>query len=181
MEICVYGAASEKIDSKFLEEGFKLGEEIAKRNHTLIFGGGDTGMMGAVVKGVIKNKGKSIGIAPEWMKNFEGLFPLCDEFIHTKTMDERKNLFLEKSDAFIISPGGTGTLDEFFEIFTLKKLKRHNKAIIIFNIHNYYDNMINMINEMVAEEFLPKDNLKLFEIMDNVEDILEYIENYDKK
>ena len=120
MKICLYGAGSNNIKSKYLKESYKLGEEIAKRGHSLVFGGGSTGVMGAVSKGVLDNNGKVLGIAPEWMGEFEAICEDCDEFIYTKSMDERKNLFLEHSDAFIIGPGGIGTLDEFFEIIVLK-------------------------------------------------------------
>ena len=119
MKICLYGAGSTQIKSKYTDEAYRLGEEIAKRGHTLVFGGGSTGIMGAVSKGVLDNDGKVIGIAPEWMEEFEGMCSDCDEFIYTKSMDERKNLFVKHSDAFIIAPGGIGTLDEFFEIIVL--------------------------------------------------------------
>ena len=90
-------------------------------------------------------------------------------------MDERKNKFVENSDAFIISPGGIGTLDEFFEIITLRKLKRHNKEIVIFNINGFYDTMIKMIDEMSEKGFLYKQT-ELFKVTDNVEEIFEYLE-----
>ena len=109
---------------------------MAEKGHMLVFGGGDTGMMGACARGVHDNNGKSLGIAPEWINNFEPLCENCSEFIYVNTMDERKKKFEENSDAFIISPGGIGTLDEFFEIITLKKLKQINQEIIIFNIRN---------------------------------------------
>ena len=151
MKICLYGAGSTQIKSKYIDEAYKLGEEIAKRGHSLVFGGGSTGIMGAVSKGVIDNNGKVLGIAPEWMSEFEGMSNECNEFIHTKSMDERKRLFLKNSDAFIIAPGGIGTLDEFFEIIVLKKLRRHDKPIIIYNMFKYYDPMLEMIDFMIEE------------------------------
>ena len=96
MKICLYGAASRNIDKSFTDECYRLGAEIAKKGHTLIFGGGDTGIMGAVSQGVIDNNGKTVGIAPKWIDDFEKLSPNCSEFIYVDSMDERKNLFLEK-------------------------------------------------------------------------------------
>ena len=90
-------------------------------------------------------------------------------------MDERKNKFLEKSDVFIISPGGIGTLDEFFEIITLKKLKQHDKEIIVFNINHFYDKMIEMIEEMGEKGFLYKQE-ELFKIAGTVDEIFEHLE-----
>ena len=177
MRICLYGAGSPNTKSEYTEVSYELGKEIAKRSYELVFGGGDTGVMGAVSKGVIENNGKVIGIAPEWMKEFEGMCKNCFKFIHTSTMDERKYLFLKHSDAFIVAPGGIGTLDEFFEIFTLKKLKRHNKKIVIFNINGYYDTMLNMINFMIDQGTIPRDNKYLFHVSTSINDIFNYLEN----
>ena len=178
MKICLYGAGSNNIKSKYLKESYKLGEEIAKRGHSLVFGGGSTGVMGAVSKGVLDNNGKVLGIAPEWMGEFEAICEDCDEFIYTKSMDERKNLFLENSDAFIIGPGGIGTLDEFFEIIVLKKLKRHNKKIIIFNIFDFYDPMLEMIDFMIDEGVIrSKRDKNIFKIADSVEKVFKILEN----
>ncbi|OWT32423.1 Rossman fold protein, TIGR00730 family [Methanobrevibacter sp. 87.7] len=179
MRICLYGSGSSSTNSKYTEVSYKLGQEIAERGYELVFGGGDTGVMGAVSKGVIENHGKVFGIAPEWMKEFEGMCKDCFKFIHTSTMDERKNLFLKHSDAFIVAPGGIGTLDEFFEIFTLKKLKRHNKKIVVFNIEGYYDTMLNMIDFMIDQGTIPKDNKNLFHISTSIEDIFNYLEDAD--
>ena len=175
MRICLYGSGSRKIDEIYTDVAYELGTLNAQKGHTLVFGGGNTGMMGACAHGVHDNNGKSIGIAPEWIGNFEPICQDCSEFIYVDTMDERKNKFVENSDAFIISPGGIGTLDEFFEIITLRKLKRHNKEIVIFNINGFYDTMIKMIDEMSEKGFLYKQT-ELFKVTDNVEEIFEYLE-----
>ena len=176
MHVCIYGSAIESIDEVYREEGFKLGKELAKKGHSIVFGGGSEGMMGAAANGAFEEGGEIYGIAPVWMKNFEGIFKECDKFIYTKSMDERKNLFLEKSDAFIITPGGIGTLDEFFEVWTLKKLKQHNKPIIVFNINNFFDEMFNMINEMAKKEFIPSEALELYKIANTIEEAISFLE-----
>lgn len=174
MKICLYGSGSRKIDKIYTDEAYELGCKIAQNNHILVFGGGDTGLMGACAKGVHDNNGKSIGIAPEWIGDFEPLCEKCSEFIYVNTMDERKNEFLKNSDAFIISPGGIGTLDEFFEIITLRKLKQHNKEIIIFNINHFYDKMIEMIDEMGEKGFLYKQE-ELYKTANSIEEIFKYL------
>lgn len=177
MRICVYGAGSTQIKSKYTDEAYKLGEEIAKRGHDLVFGGGSTGIMGAVSKGAIDNNGKVLGIAPEWMEEFEGICKDCDEFIYTESMDERKKLFLENSDAFIIAPGGIGTLDEFYEVIVLKKLNRHDKKIVIFNMFNYYDHMLEMIDFMIEEGVIRAGrDKKTFKIADSIEKVFKILE-----
>ena len=175
MNICLYGSGSRKIDEIYTDAAYELGCKIAEKGHTLVFGGGDTGMMGACAHGVHDNRGKTLGIAPEWIGDFEPLCKECSEFIYVDSMDERKNKFLEESDAFIISPGGIGTLDEFFEIITLKKLKQHDKEIIVFNINHFYDKMIEMIEEMGEKGFLYKQE-ELFKIADTVDEIFEHLE-----
>ena len=177
MKICLYGAGSRNIKSKYTEEAYKLGEEMAKRGHELVFGGGSTGIMGAVSKGVLDNNGKVLGIAPHWMEEYEEICRECDEFIYTDSMDERKKLFLENSDAFIIAPGGIGTLDEFFEIIVLKKLNRHNKKIVILNMFHFYDPMLEMIDFMIDEGVIrAKRDKSAFKIADSVEKVFEILE-----
>lgn len=175
MNICLYGSGSRKIDETYTDAAYELGCRMAEKGHTLVFGGGDTGMMGACARGVHDNEGHSIGIAPEWIGSFEPLCEGCGEFIYVDTMDERKQKFLENSDAFIISPGGIGTLDEFFEVITLKKLKRHEKEIIIFNIDHFYDKMLEMIDEMNEKGFLYKQE-HLFRVANDVDEIFEILE-----
>ena len=174
MRICLYGSGSTEIDKIYTDEAYKLGCRMADEGHTLVFGGGDTGMMGFCAKGVHDNGGKSIGIAPEWISEFEPLCPECSKFIYVDSMDERKNEFLNNSDAFIISPGGIGTLDEFFEIITLKKLKRHDKEIIVFNINHFYDTMLDMIDEMGEKGFLYKQE-EIFKTAEDIDEIFKYL------
>lgn len=174
MKICLYGSGSRNIDTTYTDAAYELGCEMAKRDHTLVFGGGDTGMMGACAKGIHDNNGKSIGIAPEWIGNFEPLYEKCTEFIHVDTMDERKQEFVRNSDAFIITPGGIGTLDEFFEIITLKKLKQHDKEIIVFNIDNFFDKMFEMIDEMGEKGFLYKQE-DIFKTAYTIDDIFKFL------
>lgn len=170
MNICLYGSGSRKIDKIYTDAAYELGCQMAKKGHTLVFGGGDTGMMGACAKGIHDNDGKSIGIAPEWIGDFEPLCETCTKFIYVDTMDERKQEFLNNSDAFIISPGGIGTLDEFFEIITLKKLKHHDKKIIVFNVADFFDTMLAMIDEMSEKGFLYKQE-EIFEVCKSIDEI----------
>ena len=176
MKICLYGSGSRKTEEIYIAETYRLGVEMAKRGHTLVFGGGDTGMMGACARGVHDAGGKSIGIAPEWIGRFEPLCEECSEFIYVDTMDERKKKFLENSDAFIISPGGIGTLDEFFEVITLKKLKQHSKPIIVYNINHFYDTMLKMIDEMGEKCFLYK-QMELYQVANSPDEIFEYLDD----
>ena len=178
MNICVYGAASNSIAENYIKNIELLGENIAKKGHCLVFGGGNNGAMGAAARGVKRYNGKIIGVAPRFFDADGVLFPYCDEFIYTETMRERKKILEDKSDVFIIAPGGIGTFDEFFEIVTLKQLGRTEKPIVIFNIYGYYDHLIAMLNNAVNGNFMNKATLSLFKVLDNINEIFSYIENY---
>ncbi|MBR3145314.1 MAG: TIGR00730 family Rossman fold protein [Clostridia bacterium] len=178
MKICVYGASSNDIDKKYIEAGENLGKEMAKRGHSLIFGGGATGLMGAVARGVKRENGYVLGITPSFF-NVDGvLFEEADEMIYTKTMSERKSLLQGKSDALIVTTGGFGTLDEFFEVVTLKQLSIHKKPIAILNTNGYYNNLLKMMDTAIKEGFMTAKNKKLFFVSDNPSEVLDYIENY---
>ena len=180
MKICVYGAAISLIDKSFIDAGEELGRKMAKRGIGLVFGGGRNGMMGAVARGELEENGEIIGIAPAFFEdaNAEVSFKECTEFIHTETMRERKKLLEEKSDAFIVTPGGIGTFDEFYEILTLKQLGRHNKPICIFNINEYFNTMGAMLQVCVDEKFITGDCRNLCEVFEDIDSMLDYIENY---
>jgi len=181
MKICVYGAASSEIEPLFYESGEELGRQMVERGHSLVFGGGRGGMMGAVARGVAEKKGHIVGIQPKFFEenNSEIAFIGCTEFIHTETMRERKRLLDEMSDAFIITPGGIGTFDEFFEILTLKQLGRHTKAIVIFNINGYYDHLLKMMRHSIDKKFITEETINLYKVTTTVEETLDYLEKYD--
>lgn len=181
MKIAVYGAASSLIDESYKQKGEELGRKMAERGHGLVFGGGANGMMGASAKGVYEKGGYILGIVPSFFKeaNAEISFKNCTEYIYTDTMRERKKLMEENSDAFIITPGGIGTFDEFFEILTLKQLGRHNKAIVIYNINGFFNEIADALYKMVKKEFITQDCADLCKVYTNADEILDYIEKYD--
>ena len=178
MNICVYGASSKTIDALFTDAGYELGFQLAKRGCGLVFGGGDNGMMGAVARGTHDGGGHIIGIAPSFF-NVDGvLYPHCDELIYTDTMRQRKQKMEDLSDAFIVSPGGIGTFEEFFEILTLKQLGRTKKPLVILNTDGYYDALIAMLHHTAATNFMTDSTLELICFTDTPQQALDYIENY---
>lgn len=178
MNICVYGASSNIIDKVYIEATEELGQKLAKRGHGLVFGAGAEGVMGASARGVHACGGKIIGIAPGFF-NVDGMiFENCTELIRPETMRDRKKMLEEMSDAFIMAPGGIGTFDEFFEIITLKQLSRHTKAIAIFNVNNYFDDLLSMMEKGIKEEFIKEECRELYRVFDNADEMLDYIENY---
>lgn len=176
MNICVYGAASSNIDESYFAAAEKMGSLIAEKGYGLVYGGGLFGLMGAAAKGAKKAGGKVTGVAPKFFKPDGVLYDECDEFIYTETMRERKQKMEELSDAFIVMPGGIGTMEEFLEIFTLRQLGRHNKPIAILNTNGYYDNMAAMLRTAVSEGFMKEENLTAAPVFSSPEEVMTYLE-----
>lgn len=178
MKICIYGAASESIPSIYLNEAEYLGEELAKKGHTIIFGGGATGIMGHLANGAVSQQGSLIGIAPHFFNKEGVLFQNCTQFIFTDTMRERKQKMEELSDVFIAMPGGIGTFEEFFEIYTLRQLEQHHKPIILFNINGYYTSLIQMLDKAVHDHFLSEKKRNNLIICNSTKDILKHLDSF---
>ncbi len=173
MQICVYGASSNDIHPSFLQAGEELGMAMARRGHGLVFGGGQTGMMGAVARGMTKGGGKIVGVAPRFFDTEGVLYQQCTEFIFTETMRERKAIMEDRADVFVMTPGGIGTFEEFFEILTLRQLGRHNKPIYVLNTNHYYDALQHMLEQAIEQEFMRPECRKLWEVFDDPEKLLD--------
>lgn len=177
MNICLYGASSSAIAKAYVNPTEELGAKIAERGHTLIYGGGAAGLMGAAARGAYSRGGEIIGVVPSFL-NVDGiLFDNCTELIFTETMRERKALMEQKSDAFIMTPGGVGTFDEFFEILTLKQLGRHSKPIAVFNINGYFDSLIAQLENAVHKQFMNPEIFELFISTDRADRLIDHLEN----
>lgn len=180
MKICVFGASSEHIDRSYIEAVESLGEKMARRGHSLVFGAGGTGLMGAAARGVKRGGGYIHGVVPSFFKErgIEKLYGECDEITYTETMRERKAIMEDDADAFVVAPGGVGTFEELFEIVTLKQLNRHDKAIVFLNTNGYYDELFSFMNTVKDEKFVTESCLKLYEVFKTPDEVIEYLENY---
>ena len=176
MKICVFGASSNQIDQKFLEAGETLGKLIGEHGHTLVFGGGCTGMMGAAARGAASCQGKMIGVAPSFFDRPGVLYSQCTEFVYTDTMRERKDYMEQISDAFIVTAGGIGTYEEFFEVFTLKQLGQLDKPIVLLNTEGYYDAMMELLEMTVKKGFLAESVFNQLRICDTPEKAISMLE-----
>jgi len=178
MRICVYGAASPTIDPRYIEMVEMLGKEMVARGHSLVFGGGANGLMGAAARGVRAAGGHILGVIPKFFdeENVEAICDYCDTLIQPDTMRQRKQIMEDNSDAFIVVPGGIGTFEEFFEILTLKQLCRHNKPIAIYNLMGYYD-ALNQTMELSIQKNFIRDNCRdLYLTTDDMETMFRYLE-----
>ena len=175
MNYCVYGSAREDIDYKYKIAVSSLCHDLAELGHTLVFGAGGTGVMGAAARGATDGNGEIIGVSPYFMEDFEPIYNKCSVSIKTDTMAERKSKIESISDVFIICPGGIGTLDEFFQIITLRQLNRTDKEIILYNIDGFYDKLIEFMQDCVNFGFITKDIDNLLKICKTKDEIIDII------
>ncbi len=178
MRICVYGAASPTINPEFIKKVEEMGKQMVARGHSLVFGGGGNGLMGAAARGVYEAGGKIFGVIPEFFKEdgVEAIFEFCDDLVFPETMRERKQIMEDNADAFIVTPGGIGTFEEFFEILTLKQLCRHNKPIAVYNLDGYYNELEEMMRVSISKNFIKGSVKDLYFVTDNLEEMFNYLE-----
>ena len=169
--ICVYCSSSDRIDPAY----FKAAEELAKilvdKKIIVVFGGGSTGLMGRIADTVIKLNGEIVGIMPNFMKAIEWDHKGVYNFHFVEDMHARKKKFIDSSDALITLPGGSGTFEELLEAITLKRLGLHDLPIIILNTNGYFDPLIEMLNRAVEQQFLRPEDGKLWDVIDEPEEI----------
>lgn len=180
MKICVFGAASDRIDKKYVEDCYNLAKALALRGHNLVFGAGGEGLMGAAARGFKDNGATVHGVIPKFFEEngYEAIFAGCDTLTRTETMAERKTIMENEADAFIITPGGIGTFEEFFEVLTLKQLGRHKKPIAIYNSYGYYTELEKFIDGIIETKFVNKECKLLYKLLDTHQCVINYIENY---
>jgi uncharacterized protein (TIGR00730 family) len=176
--ISVFCGSSEGNDPMIIEESYRLGQIFVEQNITLVYGGSKIGIMGKVAEAVINGNGKTIGVIPTFLKTKEIVNNQLTELIVTQNMHDRKVIMYDKSDGFIIIPGGFGTMDEFFEITTWGQLGLHTKPIGILNINGYYDALIEQFKIMVNRGFLKQENLEAVVVDTSIEGLLDKMNNY---
>lgn len=179
--ICVYGAVNDKIDDKYKQAGIELGKKIVKENYGLVYSGMKGGISGAVAKGVASAGNMPIiGVMPEVFKKTKvnEMFEGCTEKVFTDSISKRKDVMKEKSDAIIVAPGGVGTLDELFDAICTKRWGLMDKPIVIYNIDNYYKNLIEMLDYTIETNFGKENYRETYKIFDDIDAMFNYISNY---
>jgi uncharacterized protein (TIGR00730 family) len=176
--IAVFCGSSEGNDAFIIEQAYKLGETMAKEGVKLVYGAAKIGIMGKVAQGVHDHHGEIVGVIPKFLKRKEIVSDHLTELITTDNMHDRKIIMYERSDGFIIIPGGFGTMDEFFEITTWGQLGLHTKPIGILNSNGYYNALIEQANVMVAKGFLKRKNLQAVVVDSDIDQLLNKMINY---
>jgi len=176
--ICIFCSSSDAINKIYFEEAEKAANKIIKNNYTLIFGGANVGLMKKMAEIIHENNGNAVGVIPQRILDNNLACKKVNELIVTLDMNSRKAKLAELSDAFIVLPGGFGTLEELSEVITAKQLGYHNKPIIILNINGFYDNLLAFFEILYSEKVAKPVYRKIYYVTDSVEDAFRYIKEY---
>jgi uncharacterized protein (TIGR00730 family) len=176
--ICVYCSSSNAVDASYFEAARALGTAIAARGHALIFGGVEMGLMGELARAARAGGGHIIGVVPELARDSRYVFA-ADEVVYTPDLRARKQVMDKRADHFVALPGGFGTLEELFEILTLKQLTLHDRPVVLFNHRDYYRPLVALLEHMFTEGFASADHHRqLYGVADTVDALFAYLDGY---
>ncbi len=176
--IVVYCASSPGSNPIYKDIAIELGEQMARRNLRLIYGGGNGGLMGTVANAVLENGGQVTGVIPNFLADLEVAHRTLTELHFVETMHERKFKMVSLAKGVITLPGGYGTFDELFEILAWRQLKLYDGPIAVLNVNGYYDLMLQQLDRCVADGFLRAENRDLIIVADTVDAVLAQIEAF---
>jgi hypothetical protein len=176
--ICVFCASSQSVDEVYRTAAQDLGRRMGALGIDLVYGGASIGLMGCVARGVHETGGRVIGILPEFFKDKDIAYGEADELIITRDMRERKAVMDERSDAFIVLPGGIGTLEEAMEILSMKQLRLTDKPLVFINVNDFFRSLIAHLEDMVALKFAKAESLDLLVAVPDAESALRRIQQY---
>ncbi|HUI22165.1 MAG TPA: TIGR00730 family Rossman fold protein [Methylocella sp.] len=174
--VCVYCGSAQGADPIYLEAARKLGHVMAMSGVGLVYGGGATGLMGAIARSVLTSGGHVTGIIPDFLVSREHIPPGIQECLIVDDMHERKRLMFERADAFVALPGGIGTLEELAEQLTWVQLERHMKPVVIADIGGFWQPLLDLFAHMRARRFIQSSFEVRYLVAEKIEDILPMIE-----
>ncbi len=177
--ICVYCGSNFGTRASYLEAAKNLCIEIAQREIALVYGGGNTGLMGAVADFAIAAGGKVIGVIPQALVDKEAAHTGLSDLLVVGSMHERKSLMADLSDAFIALPGGLGTLEEFCEVATWTQLGVHRKTCGLLNIEGFYDRLLSFLDYATEEKFIRPEHRTIFISETNPHKLINRLENFE--
>ena len=175
--ICVYCASSSACDAVYHDAARRLGGILADGGYSIIFGGGAVGSMGALADGAVARGGRVVGVLPKFMQELEWGHTKLTELRIVEDMRVRKHMMLSESDGVVALPGGSGTLEELFEALTLKRLGVYTKPIVLVNTRNYFAPLIDLLEHAIAERFMDRRHLRMWQLVDSPEDVPAALEN----
>lgn len=176
--IAVFCGSSPGGHSKFADAARALGRRIVEQGAHVVYGGGATGLMGAVADGALEAGGRVVGVMPHFLSSAEIAHQNLTESIRVDTMHTRKSLMADRSSAFVIIPGGFGTYDEFIEIVTWKQLNLHAKPIVLLNLDGFFDGLLRQVDHAIECGFIRSEHRGLFEVVPSVAAIFDALARY---
>ncbi|APH06583.1 TIGR00730 family Rossman fold protein [Bacillus weihaiensis] len=176
--VSVFCGSSQGASPKYTESAKQLGVELAKEGITLVYGGSKVGIMGVVANAALEAGGEVIGVLPTMLMEREIAHQGLSELIIVNSMHERKAKMEELSDGFIVLPGGPGTMEEFFEVYTWAQLGEHQKPIGILNSNQYYDKLLTFFEHMIEEQFLKREYHDMIIVEGEAKPLLEKFSTY---
>ena len=162
--VCVYCGSKPGLEPQFAQVAQQVGRWIGQHGGQLVYGGGKAGLMGVVAQATLEAQGRVVGIIPKALMEREMAFTQCQELVLVETMHERKRLMAERSDVFVALPGGIGTLEELFEVWTWRQLGYHDKPIGIMNTAGYFNHLLAFLQTSVTQELLSDWQMNLVQI-----------------
>lgn len=175
--VCVFCASSRRLDARWLSLATEVGRELARRGHTLVSGGGCVGMMGALADGARAGGAHTLGVIPQSLVDLEVADTAADELVVTDGMASRKIMMIEKADAFLTLPGGLGTLDELFEVWTTATLGLHRKPVVVLDVDGFYRGLIDWLDGLAGTAFVRREALDQLVVVDTLPAALDAIEH----
>jgi uncharacterized protein (TIGR00730 family) len=170
--LCVYCGSKPGTDPAFTQAAVQVGTWIGRHGGQLVYGGGRNGLMGIVADATLAAGGQVIGVIPRALVEKEWAHTGCTELHIVETMHDRKQMMAQKADAFVALPGGIGTFEEFFEVWTWQQLGYHNKPIGLLNTQQYYEPMLNFLDSAVKKEFMGKWQMDLIQTSSDLATLL---------
>ncbi len=170
--VCVFCGSSDRVDATFLREAAALGELLAKEGHTLVYGSGAKGLMGAMARSALLAGGRVVGVIPRFMFEKRWHMEGLTELHVTSDMHERKHMMIRMADAFVALPGGCGTLEEWLEVVTWKQLGLVTQPVVIVNVGGYYAPLLRMFDQAVTECFMREEHRELWTVVGAAEEVL---------
>ncbi len=171
--ICVYCGSRPGTEPAFAEAARQVGLWIAQNKGQLVYGGGHNGLMGMMADACLQAGGRVVGVIPKALVEKEWAHSGCSELHVVENMHERKSLMAERADAFLAMPGGIGTFEEFFEVWTWRQLGYHDKPVGLLNIQGYYDNLLAFLSTSVQQGFMNAEQMQLIRSGTNTELLLQ--------
>lgn len=168
--VCVYCGSSDDADPTYIADAHRIGESFAQAGLKLVYGGGGVGLMGATARGAHAAGGAVLGIIPSFLRGREQPFDDVETVI-VDTMHERKMMMFERSDAFVVLPGGIGTLEEIVELLSWRRLDLHQKPIVFHNPRGFWDPLFALIRHTIDQGLTPPSLAQAWRAVERAEDV----------